>query len=94
LYAGRFILAPGADACQPGFSVALFERYGTAAALMYGAALPLNLLPRMPGLQIRTAMAVEILGNGSVPAQADGDPAGETPVSISNAPVPIAVVVG
>ena len=94
LYAGRFMLAPGADACQPGFSVALFERYGTAAALMYGAALPLNLLPRMPGLQIRSAMAVEILGNGSVAAQADGDPAGETPVSISNAPVPIAVVVG
>ena len=94
LYAGRFLLAPGANACEPGFSVALFERSGTAAAMMYGAALPLNLLPRMPGLRICPAMAVDILGNGSVPAQADGDPAGETPVSIRNAPAPIAVVIG
>ena len=94
LYAGRFMLAPGADACQPGFNVALFERYGTAAALMYGAALPLNLLPRMPGLQIRRATDVEILGNGHIPAQADGDPAGETPVSIRNASAPISVVGG
>ena len=93
LYAGRFLLAPGANACRPGFTVALFDRPGTAAALMYGAALPLNLLPRMPGLRICPAMAVDILGNGSVAAQADGDPAGATPVSIRNAAVPIAVVV-
>ena len=94
LYAGRFMLAPGANACEPGFNVALFEHYGTAAAMMYGAALPLNLLPRMPGLRICPAMAVEILGNGSVPAQADGDPAGGTPVSVRNASEPIQVVVG
>ena len=39
-------------------------------------------------------MAVEIMGNGSGAAQADGDPAGETPVSIRNAAEPIAVVIG
>ena len=94
LYAGRFVLAPDADACRPGFTVALFERYGTAAALMYGAALPLNLLPRMPGLRILPAMDVEILGNGAILAQADGDAAGATPVTIRNAASPIAVVVG
>ncbi len=94
LYAGRFVLAPEANACVPGFSVALFERYGTASALMYGAALPLNLLPRMPGLTIRSARAVEILGNGSELAQADGDPAGATPISIRDAQAPIEVVVG
>ncbi len=94
LYAGRFVLAPGANSCEPGFSVALFEHYGTAAAIMYGAALPLNLLPRMPGLRIRHAMAVEIVGNGNVAAQADGDPAGKTPVSIRNAAEPIAVIIG
>ena len=94
LYAGRFMLAPQANACEPGFSVALFERYGTAAALMYGAALPLNMLSRMPGMRIQPAMAVEIMGNGSVPAQADGDPAGETPVTIRNAITPIEVVIG
>ncbi len=94
LYAGRFTLAPHANAMQPGFSVALFERYGTASALMYGAALPLNLLPRMPGLQIRPATSVEILGNGGVPAQADGDPAGATPITIRDAASPIQVITG
>lgn len=94
LYAGRFTLAPDADACQPGFSVALFERYGPMAAMMYGAALPLNLLPKMPGLRIRMASRVEILGNGTNYAQADGDPAGATPITIRDAASPIAVVVG
>jgi YegS/Rv2252/BmrU family lipid kinase len=94
LYAGRFTLAPDADPGVPGFSVALFERYGPAAAMMYGAALPLNLLPRMPGLRIQMASAIEILGNGSIAAQADGDAAGATPITIRNAPTPIHVVVG
>ena len=35
--------------------------------MMYGAALPLNLLSRAPGLTIRAATVVDILGNGSVP---------------------------
>ena len=47
--------------------------------MMYGAALPMNLISHAPGLLIRGAATVEILGNGSVPAQADGDPAGNTP---------------
>ncbi len=93
LYAGRFTLAPNANACMPGFSVALFERNGPWAALMYGAALPLNLLPHAPGLRIRTAAVVEILGNGSIPAQADGDPAGATPITVRDASGPIQVVV-
>ncbi|WP_158747140.1 diacylglycerol kinase family protein [Acidisphaera sp. L21] len=93
LYAGRFTLAPHANACLPGFSVAVFERYGTMAAMMYGAALPLNLLPRMPGLRIESVSAVEILGDGGQYAQADGDPAGATPISIRNAASPIEVVV-
>ncbi len=94
LYAGRFTLAPDADACRPGFSVAVFERHGPLAAMMYGAALPLNLLPRMPGVRIRTASAVEILGEAAVHAQADGDPAGTTPITIRDAASPIPVVVG
>ncbi len=93
LYAGRFTLAPGADPCQPGFSVALFERYGPGAALMYGAALPLNLLPRMPGLRICLATTIDIAGIVAVPAQADGDPAGGTPISIRDAAAPIEVIV-
>ena len=94
LYAGRFTLAPNANACLPGFSVAVFDRYGPMAAMMYGAALPLNLLPRMPGLRIETVSRVEILGNTGHYAQADGDPAGVTPITIRDAPSPIEVVIG
>jgi YegS/Rv2252/BmrU family lipid kinase len=94
LYAGRFTLAPDADATRPGFTVALFGHNGPLAAMMYGAALPLNLLAHAPGMIIRGATVVDILGNGSVPAQADGDPAGMTPITVRDATSAIEVVVG
>ena len=94
LYAGRFTLAPDADATRPGFTVALFGHNGPFAAMMYGAALPMNLIAHAPGLILRDATTVEILGNGSVPAQADGDPAGNTPISVRDAASAIEVVVG
>ena len=92
LYGGRYMLAPGARPDEPGFTVALFEATGPWAALAYGAALPLNLLPRAPGLRLLRAAEVEILGN--VPAQADGDPAGAAPILVRDATAPIRVVVG
>ena len=94
LYAGRFTLAPDANATRPGFTVALFEHTGPFAALMYGAALPLNLLAHAPGLSIRTAAVIEISSQTSVPAQADGDPAGATPIIVCDAAAPINVVLG
>ena len=94
LYGGRYTLAPTARPGEPGFTVALFDRAGPASALLYGAALPLNLLPRAPGLHLVRAKRVEILGDGDggTPAQADGDPAGRTPVSVSDAAGPVEVV--
>jgi len=94
LYAGQYMLAPDARPCEPGFSVALFERSGPWSALMYGAALPLNLLPNAPGMRLVRASHVEILGHGDIPAQADGDPAGEVPITVIDAQAPIQVVVG
>jgi diacylglycerol kinase (ATP) len=94
LYAGRFTLAPDADATRPGFNVALFGHNGPFAAMMYGAALPMNLISRAPGLIIRGAQVVDILGHASAPAQADGDPAGMTPITVRDASSAIAVVVG
>jgi YegS/Rv2252/BmrU family lipid kinase len=94
LYAGRFTLAPDADATRPGFTVALFGHNGPLAAMMYGAALPMNLISHAPGLIIRGARVVDILGNGSVPAQADGDPAGMTPITVRDAASAIEVVIG
>jgi diacylglycerol kinase family enzyme len=55
LYAGRHLLAPGAAPGEPGFRVALFRGGGPARAALYGAALPLDLLPRLPGVEIRRA---------------------------------------
>lgn len=92
LYAGQYTLAPEAWPDELGFSVALFQHAGPWAALMYGPALPLNLLPCAPGLTLRRAARVEILG-GSAPAQADGDPAGRGPVSVRDAMRPIEIVV-
>ncbi len=94
LYAGPYLLAPDAAPGEPGFAVALFDRAGPIAALRYGATLALNRLPRQPGLRLVRARRIEITGRGGVPAQADGDPAGTVPVSITDAAGPIDIVVG
>ena len=52
LYGGPFLLAPGASPAAPGFTVALFGAGCTLATLGYSAALPLNLLPHVPGLTL------------------------------------------
>jgi YegS/Rv2252/BmrU family lipid kinase len=92
LYAGPWLLAPDAAPGLPGFAVALFEGGGPLAPLRYGAALPLNRLPRQPGLRLVRAREVEILGSG-VPTQADGDPAGTVPVRVTDAREPIEILV-
>jgi diacylglycerol kinase family enzyme len=94
LYGGPYLLAPGACPCAPGFSVALFGAGGTLAALGYGAALPLNLLPLVPGLSLVRGQVIEIRADRHVPAQADGDVAGTTPILIRDAASCIEVVVG
>lgn len=93
LYGGAWRLAPQARPEQRGFTVALFDRSGPFSALAYGAALPLDLLPSMPGLRLLSAAEVTIAGE-RVPAQADGDPAGEGPLRVTDSPCPIEVVVG
>jgi diacylglycerol kinase (ATP) len=93
-YAGRYLLAPDAAPAAPGFSVSLFRHGGACATLMYGAALPLDLLGRAPGVRQVRACRVDVVGNAAIPAQADGDPAGYAPLSVVDAPGPIEVVVG
>jgi diacylglycerol kinase (ATP) len=93
-YGGRFLLAPAAKCEEPGFSVALFEAGGRLPAMLYGAALPFDLLPKTPGVRLRRAAHVEFLGNTAVLAQADGDAAGLVPLCVTDAPNPIEVVVG
>jgi len=92
-YGGTYLLAPGTSPCTRGFTVALFDRSGPASALLYGAALPLNLLPHMPGLDLVRAEDVAIESE-SVPAQTDGDAAGFAPLTVRDAPREIRIVVG
>jgi diacylglycerol kinase (ATP) len=92
-YAGRYMLAPGASPMEKGFSVVLFDRGGPVSALMYGAALTLNMIPRVPGIRLLRATTVEICCT-DIPAQADGDAAGETPLLVTDAAAPVNVVVG
>ena len=94
LYGGPYLLAPGASPCAPGFSVALFAPGGALATLGFGAALPLNLLPRAPGLTLVRGNVIEIHADRGIPTQADGDAAGTTPALIRDAASCIDVVVG
>jgi len=94
LYAGHYLLAPDARPGERGFEVALFGGGGPCAALMYGAALTLNLLPKAPGMRLIHGREVEVLTDHHVPAQADGDPAGEAPLLVQDAAAPLEVVTG
>lgn len=94
LYGGSFRLAADAVPNDPGFSVVLFDRSGPGAAMMYGAALPLNLLGSAPGVRHIRARRIDFLQNEVVPAQTDGDSAGRAPLWVSDAPGPIQVVMG
>jgi YegS/Rv2252/BmrU family lipid kinase len=95
LYGGPYLLAPNAAPTQPGFQVALFENPGTFAALLSGAALPLGLLPRCPGVRVVAGTHVEFAaGNGAIMTQSDGDALAGTPFMVVNASNPIPIVVG
>lgn len=93
-YAGPYLLAREADPTEPGFSVVLFRRGGTGPALLYGAMLPLDLLWRAPWVHHLRARHIDIPGSAAVPVHADGDPAGCTPQTVTDAPGPIAIVIG
>ncbi len=95
LYGGPYMLAPNAASTAPGFQVALFETPGTLAALLSGAALPLGLLPRCPGVRVIAGSHIDFLPeNGAIMAQSDGDALEGTPACIVDAGCPIALIVG
>lgn len=94
LYGGNYMLAPEASSGSPGFSVVLFKHAGIGSALLAGAALPLNMLARLPGVTRLRASDIAFSDGHGMPAQSDGDPAGSTPLHVTDAVRPIAVVVG
>ncbi len=92
-YAGPYTLAPRAAPGEPVFQVALFAWSGRGATVFYGAALPLDRLHKAPGLKVVEARQIEFLDE-RVPAQADGDPAGHTPIVVTAAAAPLRIVIG
>lgn len=91
-YGGAYTLAPAASVSAPGFTVALFRGHGPGAALRYGGSLAMDRLAHASGLDLVPAHRVDILGGGD-PAQADGDPAGRTPLAVRDASGPLPVVI-
>lgn len=94
LYGGPYLLAPKAVPGVPGFQVALFEHPGTLPALMSGAALPLGLLPRCPGVRVIAGEHIEFAANGPILTQSDGDALAGTPAAVVDASAPIPLIVG
>lgn len=82
-YAGRFVVAPEADLSDPTLIAARFTKQGRGAALIYAAALPLGLLPKLPSLTRQRIQSVRVDGPAGEPVQADGDIIGTLPVEIS-----------
>ncbi len=93
LYGGPYMLAPEASSGAPGFSVVLFKS-GIGSALLAGAALPMNMMSRLPGVIRLRASDIAFNGAQVHPAQSDGDPAGCTPLHVTDALTSIAVLVG
>ncbi|MCU0889953.1 MAG: diacylglycerol kinase family lipid kinase [Rubritepida sp.] len=91
-YAGRFTIAPGASPLRPGFTLLAARRGGAGATLLAAAALPLDLMHRMPFVTRREVQALEIAGEG-VPVQADGEAAGFLPLRVTAASAPLEVII-
>ena len=95
LYGGPYVLAPQARPEAPGFQVVLFENPGMWSALRSGAALPLGLLPRCPGVRTISGSHVEFISSqAAILTQADGDALPLTPCGVVSAASPISLVVG
>ena len=94
LYGGPYLLAPNAAPGLRGFQVALFQDPGTFAALRAGAALPLGLLPRVPGVRVIAGAEVEFAADSVIMTQSDGDALAGTPTVVTDAASPIPLIVG
>jgi diacylglycerol kinase (ATP) len=79
-YAGRYVVAPKADLEEPVFQAVLFLRRGRIATFFYALSMLLGTLPRSHGVRIVEARAGSFEAPSGEPVQADGDPAGTTPV--------------
>ncbi|MGE0094287.1 MAG: diacylglycerol kinase family protein [Alphaproteobacteria bacterium] len=82
-YAGRYVVAPSAHLSLPSFQVVLFRKGGRLAVMRYGIALLLNVIPRLPDVEIVEGRSVEIEGPPGEPVQGDGDIVASLPLRVA-----------
>ncbi|MFO1061013.1 MAG: hypothetical protein U1E53_29085 [Dongiaceae bacterium] len=92
-YGGRYVCAPAARLDAAELHVCLFERGGRLAVPLFGAALVLGLLPRLPGYRVVRGRRVTIEGPPGDPVQGDGDVIARLPVTVALDERPLALVV-
>jgi YegS/Rv2252/BmrU family lipid kinase len=92
-YAGRYVVAPKANLEEPVLHAVLFLRRGRIATFFYALSMLLGTLPRSRGVRIVEARAGAFEGPEGEPVQADGDPAGTTPVDFRVAGRRLTVIV-
>ena len=88
LYAGNHLVAPGASPLEPGFTLVIQRGPARLGAFLAGAALPFNLMHRLPFIELRPCAQVALEGTG-VLTQCDGDAGPALPLTITNAPRPL-----
>lgn len=81
-YGGPYRATPGADPFTPGFEVVLLERTGRRAVVPFFFAIPSGRHLQMRGVSRGPGREVVLEGDGAIPYQLDGDPAGLLPVAV------------
>jgi diacylglycerol kinase (ATP) len=84
-YAGSFVLAPDAALARPDLCLVLFEGAGAGAYIRHALNVTLGRHLDRPGVHVRHAAAFTVEGT-AIPAQADGELAGRTPLTVTAEP--------
>lgn len=97
LYAGRFVVVPGARVVDPLLHVVLFRRGSRLAILRYLAAMTLGILHRLPDVTILGARRVSIAAGTPEPigcsvVEIDGEIGGSLPLVVEIAGRPLLLV--
>jgi len=93
-YGGPFVLAPDESLLRPGLTLVTLERADRWSLAKAIARFGVGRVAGLGGLAYRRVSEVTLraLDGGGVPVQADGDPAGQTPVRIRRRGKPVMVL--
>ena len=92
LYAGSYVVAPGASIAEPRLDLVLFQKDGRLAVLRYLAALLVGRLARRRDIAFLRARAAFVAAEAALPVQADGEIVGRLPADFGIADNPLPLV--